>query len=327
MARRLLRSIRKKRSLDSSSVFLAASFVIILTEVFCSSFTLYCLKNGVSSGIKAKVTVAYYCLYAALSFILAINSALSLMAIRKEYKTNRNEKTRKQFVLEATGETLTMVSGLMWFTISTSSVIMVFAAAESMRSFLMFLSIAAPLLGALSSFLRAYETYLTYKKVNRLAASGDGASDTAASRSLQSKRAWYFVQAGLYACIALFEFSHFSCHVWEACILQGNTHLIFNIQEVVLLGIQVFLATTFVFLEIAKTFLDRKLGAQLAQDITGTPETCASIQEGSGAESSNDNNPEIGERGRAGSGEQRSCPVGCVSTTQVVLAADPQLSH
>lgn len=258
-----IQKIEEKRASNSADIFLVASFAMILVEAFSSSFTMYCLDYGASAQVKAKVIIAYYSLCAVLSFILIINAVLSAVQARRAHK--RGETTAHQQTVQIVGEALTISSGLMWITIAMASIAMTLSANVHMQLAALCLAIAAPAIGAISAFLRVYEVSVAYKKERLDAARSGGscASDAALSMS-QNRKNWYRIQSGLFLTIALFEFAHFLCHVYEAYLLRGNTHLLFNIQDRVLLGVQAFLACVFLCLEIAKVYTERN-EAKLAQ--------------------------------------------------------------
>ncbi len=257
-ASRFIQKIEEKRQSNSTDIFLIASFSLMVIEALSSSFTIYCLDYGANASVKAKVVVAYYALYAALSCILLVNAVLSAIRVRQAYK--KKEINAKQQSVQLAGEALTITTGLMWITISLASITMALSSSVHMQLAAMCLAVMAPALGALSAFLRVYEVSVSYKKEKLdVARRGDSASGPA----VMSQRSWYCFQSGLFLTIALFEFAHFLCHVYEAYLLQGNTHLLYNIQDRVLLGTQIFLTCVFILLEIAKVYTEK--GAESPQ--------------------------------------------------------------
>ncbi|MFV9881656.1 MAG: hypothetical protein AB8U48_03315 [Anaplasma ovis] len=263
---RFVQKIEDKRQSNSTDIFLIASFSLMAIEALSSSFTMYCLDYGTGAHVKAKVAIAYYSLYTVLSLILLVNAVLSAVRARQAYK--RKETTAKQQSVQITGEVLTITSGLMWITISLASITMALSSSVHMQLVAMCLAIMAPAIGAISAFLRVYEVSLSYKKERLdMALRGDSASGSIASMSKHRKN-WYRIQSGLFLTIALFEFAHFLCHVYEAYLLQGNTHLLYNIQDRVLLGTQVFLACVFILLEIARVHTEKSASGSVQPVIT-----------------------------------------------------------
>ncbi|AAV86409.1 hypothetical protein AM324 [Anaplasma marginale str. St. Maries] len=259
-ASRFIQKIEEKRQSNSTDIFLIASFSLMVIEALSSSFTIYCLDYGANASVKAKVVVAYYALYAALSCILLVNAVLSAIRVRQAYK--KKEINAKQQSVQLAGEALTITTGLMWITISLASITMALSSSVHMQLAAMCLAVMAPALGALSAFLRVYEVSVSYKKEKLdVARRGDSASGPAVMS--QRRKNWYCFQSGLFLTIALFEFAHFLCHVYEAYLLQGNTHLLYNIQDRVLLGTQIFLTCVFILLEIAKVYTEK--GAESPQ--------------------------------------------------------------
>ncbi|MGN7661311.1 MAG: hypothetical protein ACTJLK_01665 [Anaplasma sp.] len=268
-ALKVLRKIRKWWTVSGGTVFLAASFSLMIVETFSSSFTLYCLDYGVSDLVARKVTFSYYGIYAILSAVLVVNSMLSLEDARRKFK--RGEIAVHQRSIAIAEECLSIGAGMMWICLCFASISMVLGAEfDSIRSAALVLSVAAPLAGALGGFTRVYDTIVEYKSNRR-----KGGGGSCESLHTQSRKTWHVLLAGLYMCVALFELAHCMCHIYEAYLLQGNTHLIFNIQDRVLLAVQLLLACLFITMEIAKIYIERKDAAereaeeeQLLGDIT-----------------------------------------------------------
>ncbi|MGN7679077.1 MAG: hypothetical protein ACTJLL_04975 [Anaplasma sp.] len=248
----VLRKTREEGVVSGSTIFLAASFSLMIVETFSSSFTLYRLDHGVSDLIARRVTFSYYGIYAILSTILVVNSVLSLIEAKRKFK--RGEITAHQRSIAITEESLSIGSGMMWICLCLSSIsMMVTTEFDSIRSAALVLSVAAPLAGALGGFTRVYDTVVEYKSLKK----GKGSCESLNVQQ-QSRRTWHMLLAGLYMCIALFELAHCMCHMYEAYLLQGNVHLIFNIQDRVLLAVQLFLSCLFIILEVTKYYLERK---------------------------------------------------------------------
>lgn len=246
------------------NVFLAASFAMVLIELSASLFTLSVIHFKIKPSIVHLVTVGYYLNYSKLTAILVVDSILALRRHSKEME--KGEINKKQFIIRNIKDIATVVSSIMWIALGVASLAMEFGhQTEHIRLFALFLSLAAPILGAFSAITRAYEVIYSSgvesKKLEdaRKKAEEEGVKSGSTSVARSTKEgAALWVRFSLYLVIAAFETAHCMCHIYEAYLLVGETHKLFSITDQVLLGTQASLAFMFLLLLAAETILDKR---------------------------------------------------------------------
>ena len=241
---------------SGDNVFLAASYTMLLVELSAALFTLSVIHLKLKDALVHKVTLGYYVTYAVLSLILTADSLLDLRGCSKERAENKISS--KQYRIKCIQNSATVISSCMWIALSIASIVMELGHQSApLRLFALFLSIAAPVLGMLSAFTRAYDVIHSsraesakLKEAEERAGAGvsqsqrSGSAGVAARTTKEGAALW--MRTGLYVIIAVFEAAHCMCHIYEAYLLVGETNKLFSITDQVLLGTQVGLALLFI---------------------------------------------------------------------------------
>ncbi|MEH0831191.1 hypothetical protein [Anaplasma bovis] len=255
------------RPFSVGDVFLAASYVSLLLELFASGYTLWGTSHPQSTLTLFKVTVAYYGLCLLMHAILVANSVVEL----RDLSAREREMTEKERRIKNSMEWLTVISAALWVVLCAVSVMMACNIHNAALQYsTLVLSLLSPFMCSIAGFLRVYDTYLSYRKErNVLSALEDSGKQTVAlaQKAAAGRRAQsYFIRASLYGVISVFEAVHFLIHIWEAYILVGNTHKFFYITERAFLVSQVVLGTVFIALAIAERVLEHATEPDLAED-------------------------------------------------------------
>lgn len=268
-------------------VFLVTSYGLVVVEMAAAFFTLAVIHFNISQSTVHKVTLGYYSLYCVLVSILIIDSLLSL----KNYARERAQKkiSSKEYLIKKIKEVSTVLSSVFWIALSIGSIMMEVGGGTppfALLMFTLFLSLAAPAVGAFSAATRAYEVvYSSRQEVKRIskAEASAKAGDLSAeeledlrerqTKKLRTGKALY-LRSALFLVIAAFEFAHCLCHFVEAYYLVGETHHLFYITDKVLLGTQAALAILFLVLEGLEKYFEKKgeKEAELEASPTETPE-------------------------------------------------------
>ncbi|KJV67444.1 putative membrane protein [Anaplasma phagocytophilum str. ApNP] len=235
-----LRKDKEKESESTSesnvpeTVFLVASFLMMLTETFSTFFTLAVIRYSIKPSIVHRVTLAYFTVYALLAMVLLLDSYAAVLKHRKDLEEGKI--TEEEYRIRYSKDITTIASSVFWVMLCVLSLIMeVGVESRAIQMIALVVSILAPLLGAISAFIRAYEVMYEHKqKIN-----SEG-GDKAASKT------GVWVKSFVFLTIALFEAFHCICHFYEAYLLVGETHKLFYITDMALLTTQAALAVAFV---------------------------------------------------------------------------------
>ncbi|EOA61196.1 hypothetical protein [Anaplasma phagocytophilum] len=235
-----LRKDKEKESESTSesnvpeTVFLVASFLMMLAETFSTFFTLAVIHYSIKPSIVHRVTLAYFTVYALLAVVLLLDSYAAVLKHRKDLEEGKI--TGKEYKIRHSKDSTTIASSVYWVMLCVLSLIMeVGIESKAIQIIALVVSILAPLLGAISASIRAYEVIYEHKqKIN-----SEG-GDKAASKT------GVWVKSFVFLTIALFEAFHCICHFYEAYLLVGETHKLFYITDMALLTTQAVLAVAFV---------------------------------------------------------------------------------
>ncbi|WP_249548382.1 hypothetical protein [Anaplasma phagocytophilum] len=71
------------------SVFLVASFLMMVTETFSTFFTMAVIRYAIKPSIVHRVTLAYFAMYALLAMVLLLDSYAALSKHRKDLEKGK----------------------------------------------------------------------------------------------------------------------------------------------------------------------------------------------------------------------------------------------
>lgn len=269
-------------------VFLYTSYSLVIVEMAAAFFTLSVIHFHISQSTIHKATLGYYALYCVLVSVLIIDSLLAL----RNYANERAQKkiSPKEYLIKRVKEIGTILSSICWIALSIGSIVLELGGGTppfALLMFTLFVSIAAPAIGAFSAATRAYEVvYSSRQEIQRLTEAEQQANkgglpeeELEALRSQQAKKPRtgkaLYLRSSLFLVIAAFEFAHCVCHFVEAYYLVGETHHLFYITDKVLLGTQAALALLFLVLEFLEKYFEKQndMGAQEISSV-GTPGPC-----------------------------------------------------
>ncbi|EOA62386.1 hypothetical protein [Anaplasma phagocytophilum] len=235
-----LRKDKEKESESTSesnvpeTVFLVASFLMMLTETFSTFFTLAVIRYSIKSSVVHRVTLAYFTVYALLAMVLLLDSYAAVLKHRKDLEEGKI--TGEEYKIRYSKDITTIASSVFWIMLCVLSLIMeVGIESKAIQMIALVVSILAPLLGAISAFIRAYEVMYEHKQKIKSEGGDEAASKTGV-----------WVKSFVFLTIALFEAFHCVCHFYEAYLLVGETHKLFYITDMALLTTQAALAVAFV---------------------------------------------------------------------------------
>ncbi|SCV63108.1 hypothetical protein ANAPRD1_00343 [Anaplasma phagocytophilum] len=235
--------LRKDKEKESEStgesnvpetVFLVASFLMMLTETFSTFFTLAVIRYSIKPSTVHRVTIAYFTVYALLAMVLLLDSCAAVLKHRKDLAEGKISET--EYKIRYSKDITTVAASVFWVMLCILSLIMeVGVESRAIQMIALVVSILAPLLGAISAFIRAYEVMHEHKQ--KIKSEG---GDKAASKT------GVWVKSFVFLTIALFEIFHCICHFYEAYLLVGETNKLFYITDMALLTTQAALAVAFV---------------------------------------------------------------------------------
>ncbi|WP_249548374.1 hypothetical protein [Anaplasma phagocytophilum] len=217
------------------SVFLVASFLMMVTETFSTFFTMAVIRYAIKPSIVHRVTLAYFAMYALLAMVLLLDSYAALSKHRKDLE--KGKISGKEYNIGYWKETTTIASSVFCILLCVLSLVMeVGVESKAIQMVALVVSILAPLLGAISASIRAYEVMRYQKQKQKIEFEG---GDKEASNT------GVCVKSLVFLTIALFEFCHCICHLYEAYLLVGQTNKLFYITDMALLTTQAALAIAF----------------------------------------------------------------------------------
>ncbi|UQD54528.1 hypothetical protein [Anaplasma phagocytophilum] len=254
-----LRKDKEKESESTSesnvpeTVFLVASFLMMLTETFSTFFTLAVIRYSIRPSIVHRVTIAYFTVHALLAVVLLLDSYAAVAKHRKDLE--KGKISGKEYKIRYSKDSITAASSVFWVMLCVLSLIMVVGVeSKAIQMIALVVSILAPLLGAISAFIRAYEVMHEHKQKIKSEGGNREASKTGV-----------WVKSFVFMTIALFESFHCICHFYEAYLLVGETHKLFYITDMALLTTQAVLAVAFVIFY----FYEKIVGEEKDQPFVG----------------------------------------------------------
>ncbi|UQD54522.1 hypothetical protein [Anaplasma phagocytophilum] len=255
-----LRKDKEKESESTSesnvpeTVFLVVSFLMMLTETFSTFFTLAVIRYSIRPSIVLRVYIVYLTVYALLAMVLLSDSYAAVLKHRKDLE--KGKISGKEYKIRYSKDSITAASSVFWVMLYVLCIIMMIVGVEStaIQMIALIVYILAPMLAAISAFIRAYEVMHEHKQKIKSEGGNREASKTGV-----------WVKSFVFMTIALFESFYCTGHFYEAYLLVGETHELFYITYTALLTTQAVLAVAFVIFY----FYEKIVGEEKDQPFVG----------------------------------------------------------
>ena len=237
-------------------VFLAASYGALLLEFSSSAYTLWCKSHPQSDLTIHRVTLAYFGLSLILSFVFLVNSVIELryLSLCKKKLTAREKR------IKYATEYMTVLSLALWVIVHSLTIVMAEGIHNAQLQYTsLSISIMAPFTLMVASFLRMYDTYLSYRKerdaIDTLKTNGGQTVTQAQQAAAEGRAKSLFVRSLLFGIFAARMAFYFAVYVWKECILVGNTHKYFYISQKAFWICRITLGTVFLVLAVVERVL------------------------------------------------------------------------